>query len=356
MGRKGSHLQDFSLYNATYRGGVSESLAAELGCNRSIKDRAFTYLGCSADDPRSCLPDACFEEAILLRYAMKLIQNHDPSTPLFLTFSSQFVHPPLESTKSALDLEDKIQKIFASLGVEKRIPWTTTRKRVAANLLYSDLVMGKLVDALKEKGMYEDTLVVYISDNGGGTHLRAGANNYPLKGGRFNEWEGGIRTNAFISGGFVPLHHRGSSFHGVIHIADWYPTLCSLAGVSHFDEAASEANERLRQLGLPLLGPVDGRPQMEHILAGSNGRADALHLSKRSLLKWPYKLVTGKQEYSFWQGPVFPNCSSDRPAFAYVDVLGHKVRIDKNDSSYMVNAMVEDCGDGCLFNVDADPG
>ena len=52
MGRKGSHLQDFSLYNATYRGGVSESLAAELGCNRSIKDnlvlRWADQFGCSA--------------------------------------------------------------------------------------------------------------------------------------------------------------------------------------------------------------------------------------------------------------------------------------------------------------------
>ena len=46
-------------------------------------------------------------------------------------------------------------------------------------------------------------------------------------------------------------------------LEDWYPTLCSLAGVSHFDEAASEANERLRQLGLPLLGPVAARSGLE---------------------------------------------------------------------------------------------
>ena len=164
-----------------------------------------------------------------------------------------------------------------------------------------------------------------MSDNGGGTHLNAAANNYPLKGGKFNDWEGGVRTNAFISGGFVPDENRGSSFNGVIHISDWYATLSDLAGISFVDEAAREANKKLSADGLPLLAEVDGRLQMQHILSGTNGRPDSLPLTKTLLLKWPYKLVVGLQEYSFWPGPVFPNCSSDIPNYAYGDIFGYKI-------------------------------
>ena len=43
----------------------------------------------------------------------------------------------------------------------------------------------------------------------------AGANNFPLKGGKMNNWEGGIRGNGFISGGFVPEARRGTRYEGM---------------------------------------------------------------------------------------------------------------------------------------------
>merc|ERR1719158_585825 len=101
--------------------------------------------------------------------------------------------------------------------------------------LYMDDVVGELVASLKSKGMWEDTLVVFTSDNGGPVYEPGAANNHPLKGGKYNDWEGGIRTNAFVSGGFVPPERRGSKFEGVISIADWYSTLTELAGVSPRD-------------------------------------------------------------------------------------------------------------------------
>lgn len=341
----GNEFKDFSLYNATYRGGVSARIAAELGCDVEMSV-PLTSQGCSHGEPKVCLPESCYKEAMLLQYALKLINAHEPSTPLFLTYATQLIHPPLETTKSSIrNLEDAV----AQTSVERKLHWTRARKLMSASLLESDRAMGLLVQALKERDMYQNTLVVFLSDNGGGVHLRASANNHPLKGGKFSDWEGGVRTNAFISGGFVPPEKRGTSFHGVIHIADWYPTLCGLAGVKHFDDKAAKVNEMLEVQGLPLLNPVDGRPQMQHIFSGSNGRPDTLHLSETSLLRWPYKLVTGKQAFSLWQGPVFPNCSSVGPLWLYADVLGHKVKISSRDG------IEEDCGKGCLFNVEVDP-
>ena len=349
-------FQDFSLHNATYRGGVEGAIAAELGCDARVRGKTFTNFGCNEDDRSECLPESCYEETMLLEHAARLIKQHPPSTPLFLMYSSHLVHPPLQSRRSAVQFEEAVEKAFTAAGVQRKFPWTHRRKRISANVLYLDFVMGRLVATLKERHMFEDTLIVFLSDNGGGVHLRGSGNNYPLKSGKYADWEGGVRTNAFISGGVVPAENRGSSFSGVIHISDWYATLCSMAGVSHVDAPAHEANKVLQHKGLPLLAAVDGRPQMQHILSGSNGRADALLLSRTALLKWPYKLVTGKQEFSFWPGPVFPNCSSEHPAFPYVDVFAQKLRIDENESAYLANAMVADCGLGCLYDVDADPG
>ena len=41
-----------------------------------------------------------------------------------------------------------------------------------------------------------------------------------LRGGKYSDWEGGVRTNAFVSGGFVPWPRRGTKFGGIISIAE----------------------------------------------------------------------------------------------------------------------------------------
>ena len=81
------------------------------------------------------------------------------------------------------------------------------------------LQIGRVVAALQEKGMWNDTLLVCSSDNGG--PWLAMANNWPLKGSKFSNWEGGIRTNAFVSGGFVPAAVRGTTSHELIALWDW---------------------------------------------------------------------------------------------------------------------------------------
>ena len=62
------------------------------------------------------------------------------------------------------------------------------------------------------------------SDVGHGTvcmNGEAGASNYPLRGGKYSNFEGGIRVNAFASGGFLPPRVRGTKLEGMIHVADW---------------------------------------------------------------------------------------------------------------------------------------
>jgi len=94
-----------------------------------------------------------------------------------------------------------------------------------------DDIVGRIVEALQSKGMWDNTLLLWSFDNGGAVHLGGGANSYPLRGGYFNNWEGGVRVAALLSGGALPPAVRGSKLQGFIHEADWYATFCHLAGV-----------------------------------------------------------------------------------------------------------------------------
>jgi len=80
---------------------------------------------------------------------------------------------------------------------------------------------GNITTELKAKAMWEKTFVLWSSDNGGASHLHGGANNYPLKGGYMNNWEGGIRVAALVNGGLLPEDVRGKTLEGFIHEADW---------------------------------------------------------------------------------------------------------------------------------------
>ena len=48
-----------------------------------------------------------------------------------------------------------------------------------------------------------------------------GGNNWPLRGGKFSNWEGGIRTSGLVSGGAVPAARRGATEGALMGIEDW---------------------------------------------------------------------------------------------------------------------------------------
>lgn len=79
--------------------------------------------------------------------------------------------------------------------------------------------------------MFNNTLMLFASDNGGDLSK----NNYPLRGSKYSDFEGGVRTSAFLSGGFLPEHVRGTINTKYIHITDWYRTFSELAGISGDD-------------------------------------------------------------------------------------------------------------------------
>ena len=200
-----SKFQDFSLHNATYRNGVTDEIRAELGCHMNFPTGSpITTTGCLKEDPQRCLEDSCFLDAMLLQHTLKLIQNHDADTPLFLAFSPHMVHTPLGLPKTTLE---ELDKLVAGAGVERKLRWTQLRRLMSGSILYMDKLMGKLVDALKMRRMYDNTLILYLNDNGGGTSIEEAAKNYPLKSGKSSDWEGAVRTKpSCLVASFHPKH------------------------------------------------------------------------------------------------------------------------------------------------------
>jgi arylsulfatase A-like enzyme len=102
------------------------------------------------------------------------------------------------------------------------------RARLAALIEHMDSGIGRVIAALKATRLDRNTLIVFTSDNGG--QLDVGANCGPLRGGKQDMFEGGIRVPACaVWPGVIPPTTRSEA---VTLTMDLYPTLCAAAGVS----------------------------------------------------------------------------------------------------------------------------
>jgi len=269
------------------------------------------------DHPASHLNGTGYEELIFRDRILDILHKHDASKPLFLQYDSKVAHYPIQAPQ-------KYQEKFSFIEQDNQRTY-----HAMVNFLDDQLL--NITETMKQLGLWDNTIMVLSSDNGGyvkaergpcnttaydphalnrdeghGTACfngEAGANNYPLRGGKYSNFEGGIRVNAFVSGGFLPDKVRGTKLDEIIHIADWYGTFCKMVGVDPTDTWAKKS-------GLP---PVDSF-NMWPLLLGKN-----LTSPRTTILVHGNLLISGDWKYvkggtnmieAAWGGPQYPNAST----------------------------------------------
>ncbi len=136
-------------------------------------------------------------------------------SPFFLYLPYNAPHTPIQPPQDWLD-----QVKARERGIDEK------RARLVALIEHMDHSIGRIVDALKANGQYRDTLLIFTSDNGG--QLDVGGQCGPLRGGKQDMYEGGLRV-PFCA--VWPNRIRaGSRSDRVALTMDLFPTLCEAAG------------------------------------------------------------------------------------------------------------------------------
>ena len=159
--------------------------------------------------------------------AVKFIEQQDAKQPFYLYLAFNAPHTPYQAPQEYIDRYKDIQE--------------PTRRIYAGMVSCLDDEVGRVVDALEKKGIRDNTLILFHSDNGG-THnpmfagvmadmskVKIPCDNGPYRDGKGSLFEGGTRVCALAN---WPGKLRPATVDGLIHAVDVFPTLAKLAGAS----------------------------------------------------------------------------------------------------------------------------
>jgi arylsulfatase A-like enzyme len=146
------------------------------------------------------------------------IERHK-NEPFFLFASFNAPHTPLQATKADLEL-------FKTIKNEKR-------RKYCAMVYRLDINVGRIMEAVKKEGLAENTLVVFISDNGGPVNTNSSIN-APLNGQKGILLEGGIRVPFIMN--WPEKIPAGTTYKNPVISLDFAATFFELAGGTKTDE------------------------------------------------------------------------------------------------------------------------
>ncbi|XP_052740683.1 arylsulfatase I-like [Bicyclus anynana] len=286
--------------------------------------------------------------------AKSVIKSHDISKPLFLMVAHNAPHSGNE--QAPLQAPREVVRELRHIELPQRRYYAAMVKKL-------DDSVGDIVKALLEKGILENTIIIFISDNGGITSQAFAnyASNWPLRGLKSSPFEGGVRVNGLVwSKNLTQSQHL---WKGYMHVVDWLPTLSkaididpptNIDGIDLWDSIVSnEASKR------DVIVEIDDYTGFAYIISGD------------------YKLVTGEvlANYCTYQGNKHKGIAGSGPSykssieksavysvlsrigvpFLYSDTnLRNEIKIScdvdtSKDLCYPGNGTV------CLYNIKEDP-
>ena len=184
------------------------------------------------------IDDEGYETYLLADEVSRFIRERDESKPFFIYMPFIAPHTPLDAPQ---ELQDKYKDINTDLKPARSPDTDDTRKlaklmgQPSARPMYAavvdgmDQAIGQVLETLDEEGIADNTIVLFFSDNGGAAYSVGGADNVPLRGGKGDAFEGGIRVVSLIRWpGQIPA---GKKMDQIMTAMDVFPTLAEAAGV-----------------------------------------------------------------------------------------------------------------------------
>jgi arylsulfatase A-like enzyme len=168
---------------------------------------------CALRCNHAVIEDSVYLTQRLATEAVRFIHDHSRE-PFFLYVPFSAPHTPFQVTRAYYDrfahVQDRNKRVYYGM--------------VAA----LDDAVGQIMEALAREGLAENTMIWFLSDNGGATYTRA-TDNAPLKGGKFTNFEGGLNVPFMLQWkGHVP---PGMVCKEPVVSMDIFQTTVELAGV-----------------------------------------------------------------------------------------------------------------------------
>ena len=215
---------------------------------------------------RDACHDVGYATDLLGDEAVRFIEEGSNAQPFLLYVAFNAPHLPLQA-KPALDRADAERGAVRPLLTANA---KTNRALFSAMVASLDENVGRILTAIDQQGLREDTLVLFMSDNGGVDRFGV-SDNSPLRGGKNSVWEGGVRVPAAVR--WPAAWQGGRQVTAPLAYIDVLPTLARIAGVK----------------SLP--NHLDGR-DVRKVLAGEQATLDRrIYLGPESLVDAHWKLV-----------------------------------------------------------------
>eukprot|EP01084_Bolivina_argentea_P193959 332742_1 len=164
--------------------------------------------------------------------------SNGANKPLFMYLSLHTIHAPIEKPPLINMYNQNMTNVYnkecGHIGYKERMIY-------CQQMQYIDVYIGKLIEIYKQLNMWNNTLLIVTTDNGGmpawnatklfnASYATSVGQNYPLRAGKVTLFQGGVLGLAFVSGPLVPESVRGTVNDGLFGCIDWVPSILSFIG------------------------------------------------------------------------------------------------------------------------------
>lgn len=183
---------------------------------------------------------------LIARAASEFIQKNAPNdSPYFCYVPFNAPHSPFQAPDEAIKRYELLAESIPFRGQNKK--QAMERFQIYAAMVWKmDQGIGKILDTVEQSGEAENTIIWFLSDNGGVGNIWE--NNSPLRGSKLTVYEGGIRVPAAVR--WPNKIESGTKLESTVGYIDLLPTLLAAAGQRDIEQISTQSLDGVNLLSV----------------------------------------------------------------------------------------------------------